>query len=156
MKDRFSLTLIDMQKIQTADELRNCNELTLRYGLSLTEQQIHNIVEKRFEALRDTGRMEFDRGILKKLIYEFCDSPYISQDNYEDTILELQDSFYYFKNESMELISDDELISFMKQHFDTVCQGSLEYLSGTSLEELCRNTRYGYRVDDKDVYGRPF
>lgn len=156
MENMFSLTPINMQKIQTATELRECNDFTHRFGLSLSEQQIQSIVEKRFEALKDTGRVEFEQGILKKLIYEFCDSPYITQENYEETILELQDSFYYFKNESMDLISDDELISFMKRHFDTTCQGSLEYLDGTSLDELCRNTRYGYKVDDKDMYGRLF
>ena len=43
----------------------------------------------------------------------------------------------------MEQISDDELIEFMKREFDGKCQGSIEYLSGTSLEELCRGTRYG-------------
>jgi hypothetical protein len=145
MDDMFSLTPVSMQKIQTAKELRECNEFTRRYGLSLSEQQIHGLVEKRFEALKDTGRIEFGKGILKKLIYEFCDSPYIIQENYEDTILELLDSFYYFKNESMDLISDDELMTFMKEHFDTICEGSLEYLNGTTLEELCRNTRYGYQ-----------
>jgi hypothetical protein len=145
MDDMFSLTPVSMQKIQTAKELRECNEFTQRYGLSLSEQQIHSLVEKRFEALKDTGRIEFGKGILKKLIYEFCDSPYIIQENYEDTILELLDSFYYFKNESMDLISDDELMTFMKEHFDTICEGSLEYLNGTTLEELCRNTRYGYQ-----------
>jgi len=146
MEDMFSLTSVSMQKIQTAKELRECNDFTLRFGLSLSEHQINNLVEKRFEALKDTGRIEFGKGILKKLIYEFCDSPYITQENYEDTILELLDSFYYFKNESMDLISDDELIVFMKQHFDTTCEGSLEYLNGTTLEELCRNTRYGYSL----------
>lgn len=70
----------------------------------------------------------------------------------------------------MDYIPDDELISFMKRHFDGKCQGSLEYLSGTSLEELCRNTRYGYKLEaadlydysaeyeteDTDMYGNPF
>ncbi len=138
----FSMTLIDSQRIIATEELRKCNEVTLRFGLSLSEGQILNLVEKRFEALRETGRIEFGEGILKKLILKFCDSPYIEQEDYEDTISELQDSFYYFKNESMDLISDDELISFMKEYFDTICQGSLEYLRGTSLEELCRETRY--------------
>lgn len=148
MKDMFSLSPIHMQKLQTAAELRECNDLTLKFGLCLSEQQIQSLVEKRFEALKETGRIELGQGILKKLIYEFCDSPYITQENYEDTIWELQETFYYFKNDSMDLISDDELISFMKDHFDTVCQGSLEYLSGTSLEELCRSTRYGNDFDD--------
>lgn len=156
MDESFAFSIVDMQKIQTATELRECNELKMRYGLVLSEQQIQSLVERRFEALKNMGRIEFGQGILKKLIAAFCDSPYISQEDYEDTILELQDSFYYFKNESMERISDDELIEFMKQVFDGKAQGSLEYLSGTSLEELCRNTRYGYEMDDTDRYGHLF
>ncbi|QHI73572.1 DUF6323 family protein [Aminipila terrae] len=156
MKQNFPLELIQVQKIQAMEELRECNELTIGYGLQLSENQIKELVEKRFEALLENGRIEFGQGILKKLVTEFCDSPYIFQETYEDTLLELQDCFYYFKNESMDLISDDELISFMKHHFDGKCQGSLEYLSGTSLEELCRNTRYGYETDDTDIYGHSF
>lgn len=154
MDKRFDMTIVNMQKLQTATELRECNELTVKFGLYLSEHQIQSLVERRFKALEDTGRIELGQGILKKLITEFCDSPYIIQDNYEDTILELQDSFYYFKNESNDLISDEELISFMKRKFDGICQGSLEYLSDMTLEELCRNTRYGYDTDDPDIYGR--
>lgn len=156
MDKKIDMTIINMQKLQAAEELRECNELTVRFGLSFSEQQIQSIIEKRFNALKDTGRIEFGKGILKMLITEFCDSPYITQENYEDTILELQDSFYYFKNESNDLISDEELISFMKHHFDGICQGSLEYLCDMTLEELCRNTRYGYKTDDTDRYGKPF
>lgn len=156
MKDDFSLSLLGAQKEQTMAELRECNEITIRYGLYLSEQQILELTERRFAALSETGRVEFGGGILKKLLTAFCDSPYLTKENYEEAILELQDSFYYFKNESMDRISDDELISFMKEKFDGVCQGSLEYLAGTSLEELCRNTRYGHRSDREDRYGRPF
>ncbi|SMC85763.1 DUF6323 family protein [Papillibacter cinnamivorans] len=147
MDDTEMLSLISSQTALETEELRSCNALTLRYGLSLSDAQIRNLVQRRFSALRDTGRVEFGSGILKKLAVEFCDSPYISQENYEDTLLELQDSFYYFKNESQDQIPDDELISFMKRCFDGVCQGSLDYLSGTTLEDLCRNTRYGYKTD---------
>jgi len=156
MNNEFVLSIIPMQKMQAIAELRECNELTVIFGLYLSEQQIHDLVERRFESLKDTGRIEFGKGILKKLVTAFCDSPYITQDNYEDIILELQDSFYYFKNESMDQIPDDDLILFMKQHFDGICEGSLEYLSGTSLEDLCRNTRYGYEIDNNDSYGHRF
>lgn len=156
MDDKFTLNAIAMQKSQATSELMECNHLTIKYGLHLSEQQIYDLVERRFQSLKDTGRIEFGQGVLKKLVSAFCDSPYITQDNYEDAILELQDSFYYFKNESMDQIPDDELIQFMKQHFDGICQGSLEYLSGTSLEDLCRNTRYGYDIDNTDMYGHQF
>jgi len=148
MNDEFALSLKNTQMRQAAEELRECNEITLRYGLALTEQQIKSLVERRFAALKDTGRVEFGPGILKLLITTFCNSPYLTRDNYEETLIELQDSFYYFKNEARDLISDEELITFMKEHFDGICQGSLEHLSGTTLEELCRNTRYGHTVEE--------
>ncbi|HPF44247.1 MAG TPA: DUF6323 family protein [Syntrophomonadaceae bacterium] len=156
MGKEFLPALIEWQKQQTISELRECNQFTKEYGLSLTEQQIIDVTERRFAALRDTGRIEFGQGILTRLLKAFCNSPYIMQDDYEETILVLQDCFYYFKNESEDRISDDELIEFMKNRFDGICQGSLEYLAGTSLEELCRNTRYGYEVDETDIYGRGF
>lgn len=156
MDRNFGLSALKMQMLSSAQELRDCNEFTVRYGLVLSEDQIQSLVERRFGALRDTGRVEFGEGILKKLILAFCDSPYLTRENYEDTIVELQDSFYYFKNESEDRISDDELIEFMKNVFNGRAQGSLDYLSGTSLEDLCRNTRYGYETDDTDRYGRPF
>ncbi|MBP1762633.1 MAG: hypothetical protein H6Q64_2175 [Firmicutes bacterium] len=147
---------VGLQKVKTMAELRECNDISLRYGLSLSEQQMQNLAERHVTALRDTGRIEFGSGILKKLVMQFCNSPFIFQDNYEDTLLELQDAFYYFKNESKDRIPDDELIEFMKQVFDGRAQGSLEYLCNITLEELCRNTRYGYAVDDTDRNGHMF
>jgi hypothetical protein len=148
MEDSFEISLRKTEQLSAAEELRQCNAVTVRYGLTFSEKQIAEIVERRFEALNATGRVEFGRGITKMLIEAFCDSPFIDQENYEATILELLDSFYYFKNESEDRIADDELIAIMRRHFDTICQGSMEYLSGTTLEDLCRNTRFGYETDD--------
>lgn len=72
-----------------------------------------------------------------------CKAMGFSLEEIKDLLEELQDIFYFFKGEAMEQIADDELIEFMKRDFDGKCQGSIEYLSGTSLEELCRGTRYG-------------
>ena len=150
MKENISLALQDMQKKQTLMELKSCNDLTIKYGVTLTDEDIDELIKNRFKSLKDNGRIEFSEGILKKLVEVFCDSPYIIQDNYKDTLIELQECFYFFKNEAMDQISDDELIEFMKKYFDGQCQGSLEYLSGTNLEELCRNTRYGFKDYDID------
>ena len=147
MDKEFTLKPFDMQILTAANELRECSKLIARFGLTLSETQIQSLVEHRFDALRDTGRIEFGEGILKKLIYAFCDSPYLTQENFEDTIIELQDSFYYFKNESIDRFSDDELIDFMSVVFNGRAQGSLDYLSGTSLEELCRYARQGWDPD---------
>ena len=145
MSKSISLLFQNIQKNKAIVELENCNEMTIKYGLVLSNEDINELVEYRFKSLKDTGRIEFAEGVLKKIIEAFCDSPYIMQQNYKDTLMELQDCFYFFKGEAMEQIADDELIDFMKTYFNGQCEGSLEYLSGTNLEELCRNTRYGLR-----------
>ena len=121
--------------------------MTARFGLRLSRAQIARIVDKRFQALKDTGRVEFGRGVVRGLIEAFCDSPYMHREDYEETVAELIDSFYYFRGESDGLIPDEDLIECMRRHFDEVCQGSLEMLNGTTLSELIRGTRFGQPVD---------
>lgn len=101
-----------------------------------------NLVAQRFEVLQSTGRIEFGAGVLPKLVEAFCDSVYITQENYEESIATLQELFYYYKGESLDTLSDDELVEFMRSNFEGCCQGSLDYLGDTSLEALCRNARY--------------
>ena len=151
MYQKDSLALMALQKNQAIAELQDCNYVTSRYGLTLTQTQINNLVEQRFEVLKSTGRIEFGQGILKKLAEAFCDSVYITQENYEEILASLQELFYYFKNESLDELSDDELIDYMRRAFDGPCQGSIDYLGETALEELCRGTRFGSDIDD-DVY----
>lgn len=95
----------------------------------MSETEITGLVTSRAEALRVSGRIEFGGGILPKLIETFCDSPYFDQNNYAETLAELQEAFYYFKTEAMEQFSDDELIEYMVKVFNGRAQGSTEYLS---------------------------
>lgn len=132
---------------QAVNEIVKCNDYTERFGLVLTQKQAIELVETRSLSLRDNGRIEFGAGVIDKLIKEFCDSPYISMHNYESTLHELIEMFYYYKNETMDLISDDELIKFMKSSFDGICQGSLDLLSGRELFRLAKNLRYGLPAD---------
>lgn len=132
---------------QAVNEIVKCNDYTERFGLVLTQKQAIELVETRSLSLRDNGRIEFGGGVIDKLIKEFCDSPYISMHNYESTLHELIEMFYYYKNETMDLISDDELIKFMKSSFDGICQGSLDLLSGRELFRLAKNLRYGLPAD---------
>ena len=50
-----------------------------------------------------------------------------------------------YKNESLDELSDDELITVMRNAFDEECQGSLQYLEETYLEEFARNLRANTR-----------
>jgi len=132
---------------QAIDEIEKCNDFTTQFGLTLSHLDAVELVETRTIALKSNGRIEFGGGAIDKIIMEFCDSPYISMHNYAETIHELTEMFYYYKNETLDLINDDELIKFMKNSFDGICQGSLELLSGRELANMARNLRYGYDLD---------
>lgn len=114
--------------------LRRSNDMSARFGLSLSEPQMQALARRRQEALLDTGRVELGEGILPRLIEAFCDSPYLCQANWEETLGELQELFYYFKNESRDRLSDDELIDGMKRLFDGPARGATEYLAGLPVE----------------------
>ncbi|KGK86834.1 hypothetical protein DP73_15520 [Desulfosporosinus sp. HMP52] len=158
----FSGALVEKQAV---NEVMKCNDLTVKFGLVLTEVQALALVATRSFALKENGRIEFGGGVIDKIIKEFCNSPYLSRHNYEDTMHELLEIFYYYKNETLDLMGDDDLIKYMKNAFNGTCQGSLELLSGRELYKLARNLRYGYALDysddviqldndEEDEYGR--
>lgn len=93
--------------------------------------------------LKETGRIEFREGIIDRIIKEFCDSPYINQDNYALALYELVEIFYEYKNEIMDLVTDEELITFMKKSFDGICEGDIEYLTGTIMYRMRKNLLKG-------------
>ncbi|NLC88158.1 MAG: hypothetical protein GX682_05235 [Clostridiaceae bacterium] len=153
--DDVDLDIIKQKRKLEITKIKNCNEYTKKYGITLTDDQIKNIIERKVETLKETGRIEFRESVIDKIIKEFCDSPYIFQQNYAETLYELIDIFYEYKNETMDLISDNELIEFMKKNFDGICQGDLDYLSGTVMnkmrEDLTRPISLNNKEsDDKD------
>lgn len=152
MLDLFMLLPISLQKRQKAEVIRKCNDYSISYGLQLSEPDINQIIENHKEALQKSGRIEFGGGVIQKIIIEFMDSPYLTQDNYVFTLMELQECFYYFKNESLEELTDDELIHLMKTYYDEICHGSTELLQNTMLENHCRDIRYQSR-EYRDLNG---
>ena len=147
MEDSYLEIANKRKQIEIAN-IKKCNEYTTQYGLILSDDQINNLLERRKETLRETGRIEFREGIIDKLIKEFCNSPYINQENYAETLYELIEIFYEYKNETMDLITDDELIEFMKKSFDGICQGDLEYLSGTVMYKMRENLLSGKPIEE--------
>lgn len=128
MEDIHSLIPLSRRREQLIAILQECNTLSTRYGLILSRGDMRTLAEKQVEALHNTGRLEFGQGPYEKLIYVFCDSPYLTQAEYADTLAELCALFYQFKSESGERWSDDELIGLMKLLFDVECQGSLDLM----------------------------
>lgn len=132
-----------IMKEQAVLEVLKCNEETLQYQLTLSKEEAILLIDARRDALKATHRIEIGGGTINKLIEHFKDSPYISQYNYVSTISELIDTFYYFKNETLDEVSDDELIEMMKELFDQRCYGSIELLQGREMERIAHNVRFG-------------
>ncbi|MDD6194746.1 MAG: DUF6323 family protein [Lachnospiraceae bacterium] len=142
MDDNFLLMLSGQKQLEL---LRKTNQYTQRFGLCLSEDQMQELMVTHMECLKEQQRVEFGGGITDKIIFAFCDSDYIYQDNYVETIERLEQIFYLYKNESMDEMTDDELLDVMRNAFDGPCQGSLEYLEETYLEKFAREIRANTR-----------
>ena len=146
----FSLMAIPAELLQqqAAGEIIKCNDYTYQYGLTLTRAQALSLIETRSYALRATGRIEFGGGIIEKFIRAFCDSPFLSAHNYAETLNELIEVFYYFKNETENLIKDDDLIDDIKKAFNGFCQGSVELLFKLNMQMTkSENLNFDYNLD---------
>lgn len=137
--------IVLLQQQSQLGKVMETNQKTAPYGLFLSEQDAELLIEEHHHALQEQKRVEFGGGITPKIIYEFCDSDFIDQNNYVDTIIKLQEIFYLYKNEMQDEITDDELLHFMKEQFEKVCFGDLEYLEGTCLNIFAQAIRAGYR-----------
>ena len=138
--------MVLLQEQNQLSKVVKTNETTEQFGLSLTEQDAKLILGERKNALAEQKRVEFGEGIATKIIYEFCDSEYIHQSNYVETIIRLQEIFYLYKNEMHDEITDDELLHLMK--------GDLDYLESTCLANFAEAIRAGYEgYKSSDGYG---
>ena len=136
------LALLERTQIQKVME---SNQYTEQYGLTLSEQDAEILAQERKSTLIGQKRVEFGESILPRIIYEFCDSAFISQSNYVESLTRLQEIFFLYKNEMLDEISDEELLNFMKEQFETVCFGDFDYLEGTCLDIFAQAVRAGYR-----------
>ena len=136
-----------LESLQNADQLSKVietNQYTEQFGLTLSEEDAQLILNHRKTTLREQKRVEFGEGIVAKIIRKFCDSEYIDQRNYADMIIRLQEIFYLYKNEMNDEITDDELIHLMKEQYEKLCFGDLDYLENTCLSDFAQAIRTGY------------
>ena len=151
MDNNWLELLSDTNQLATVMET---NQYTEQFGLTLSEQDAQLILDNRKAALRTQQRIEFGEGIVPKIMREFCDSPYIDQNTYVETIMRLQEIFYLYKNEMNDEITDDELLHLMRKQYDELCFGDLEYLESTCLAAFAQAVRAGYRgYTGTDGYG---
>lgn len=130
------------------NELMETNKGSVDYGLRLTEKDASEIIEARNETLQSYGRIDLGIGTTKELIKNFCTSSFINQQEYTSTLIDLQEIFYYMKNETEDSIGDEDLIDKMKDYFNNSCQGSLELLQGREIESLAKSIRRKNQIRD--------
>jgi hypothetical protein len=138
------------QLTRRISQLNKSNDVSRRYGLSLSDAQIRALITAEEETLRACGRLEFGDGILPRLIDTFCDSPYINRDGYTDVLATLQELFYTYKNELDGALTDDELLEAMYRLFHGRAQGSIEYLENIATETLHKVLRSDGEDEDED------
>lgn len=136
---------MEMMMTQTQmKQVQDTNTYTEKYGLVLSREDTELLIAERQNVLRKERRVEFGQSILPKIIYVFCDSAYLMQENYVDSLVRLQEIFYLYKNEMEDEITDEELLNFMKEQFENVCYGDFDYLEGTCLDLFAQAIRAGY------------
>lgn len=128
-----------LQRAAAQEDLAVCNEATAKHGLWLTEPQMMELAERRGEALRATGRVEFGRGVGRELVRGFCDSPYLTQENYAEAIADVQEVFYRRKEDAEaagEPMADDDLVEALRHAFDCEAAGSVDLLADVPVATL--------------------
>lgn len=133
-----------MKQDKKLEILAATNKTSGRFGLVLSPQDALMIAEEEKNTLKEHRRIELGEGIAPRIIYEFCDSAYIDQQCYAETIVRLQEIFYIYKNEMLDNISDEELLCVMKEFFEYVCRGDLDFLENTCLVDFAESVRAGY------------
>lgn len=131
-----------------------CNDVSSRYGIILKESDARELVAVRQEIVNEVGLIEFKSIIVEAIVLAFCDSQFITKYDYLDMLSQLVEIFYYYRTEVDELMSDEDIIKYMRLAFEGTCQGSLDWLSDHQLnkllDDLCNNKDIFEELDYAD------
>lgn len=139
MKEMIPLPALLPQ--DAAEALRRRNDITARFGLTLTPAQCARLAACHAEVLRETGRVEVGESALPRLAEALCDSPYLAPETWETTLAEMTALFYRFKGLCRERLSDDELLAVMCGYFNGTAHGCTELLASLDAPTLLRLAR---------------
>ena len=135
---------------ESVSDILDVNEATAQTGLIFTPQQAVTLLQARDDALSDSGRLELGSGMVKRLILAFSESPFFQNGQAVDILSELMDLFYHLKNETFDLLSDSELLCFLRELYDGECRGSLALLRDAAINRLAR-VIHGAPQEDKET-----
>ncbi|MDO5559594.1 MAG: DUF6323 family protein [Oscillospiraceae bacterium] len=130
-----------LTEAQLTDEILSTNENSRQYGLCISQDQAKMLVKAGKEALKTKDRVEFGSSITPKLIEKFAQSSYVSQVDFAQTIAALIDVFYEVKDQSCDVLSDDDVLDIMFYCFENTSMGSVELLQTRDMEYITRDIR---------------
>ncbi|WP_455544239.1 DUF6323 family protein [Intestinibacter sp.] len=136
----LKFTMNDLQE-QSSEKLMKLNDESINYGLVLSEKEVNDIMKNTGETLKKIGRIETSTNALEKVITIVYSSPYTDKENYVENINDMQELFYYFKNQVLDLLSDDEVIEILEKAYDEKC-GEIVKIQGF-VEEFATQFKLG-------------
>ena len=128
-------------QITQENEILDLNEKSQIYGLTLNKEDVKEIINSRDNTLKNYGRIELDIGITKMIIENLYKSQYTDKDDYVYAINDLHEVFYYLKNETLDQISDIEIIDIIDEVYNN-CSGRIDIVQ-EKCEEFAKNYRWG-------------
>ena len=148
--------LTEIHNRYVAKDILALNEHTEPYGITLSQKDCTELAESRSEFLIENERIEVGTGAVRRIIEEFCESPYVSQMNFKQTVADLLECFYYIKTETEDRVDDESVIEFLKYVFENDAGGDVAsiYLS-TALEsfiEYGKSKQAGPQKRSEDRY----
>jgi hypothetical protein len=128
-------------QITQENEILDLNEKSQIYGLTLNKEDVKEIINSRDNTLKSYGRIELDISITKMIIENLYKSQYTDKDDYVYVINDLHEVFYYLKNETLDQISDIEIIEIIDEIYNN-CSGRIDIVQ-EKCEEFAKNYRWG-------------
>lgn len=123
------------------NELLETNEESKEYGLTLSESDVKDIITSRNYTLKGYGRIELDIKTTKQLIENIYKSQFTNINDYLETINDMQEIFYYLKNETDDKICDDEIIELLDELYEKF-SGNLDNVRGEA-DEFAKKFKFG-------------
>ena len=141
MDGLISLDNISLQPIER--ELISLNEVSGKYGLTLSEDDAHSLSAMRNRSVKENERVEIGEGAVPDIVKKFCTSRYVTQENYAYILEEITYLFYFIKTETDDRISDGALIDELFGRFELECRGDIDTLEGRETERIIRKVNSG-------------
>ena len=104
--------------IAIKNQILEINDKSVDYGLVLSPKDVEEVIKSRKDSLKTYGRIDLNMDITEKIMEILYTSQYTDKDDYPELINDLQDIFYYLKNETLDEISDNEILDKISEFYE--------------------------------------